>query len=198
MSWWNRFGTSLLFALGVAGGYPLYAGIAELVMGRRLAFAFYLLASAGIYLLGIARRPIPGLGAAFATFTTGMAMLAAGFSGTDLALITGALIGVFRSGLLHRNPTLVGDGFARRFVSEVLLIGAGLGLAFHLAQGSRHPEALAFWGFFLVQSGYFLIGGRAAGGRSRSQSPVAPDPFDRAIKRAREVLGESPTSLPRS
>lgn len=192
MSWWNRFGGSLVFALLVAGSYPLYLGFAGLALGSRAAFALYLLLSAGLYLFGIARRPSVGLGAALAVFATGVLGIFAGASLTQLALVTGLLIGVLRSGLVQRTSRSGRAGFARRFVREALLIGGGLGLAAYLAAGSSHPQALGLWGFYLVQSGFFLISEGSPRGRGEHVASVRPDAFDQAVKRAREVLNENP------
>ena len=44
---------------------------------------------------------------------------------------------------------------------------------------------LAIWGYFLVQSGWFLIGSRGAG-------IGEPDPFDRARARLQRLLEDDP------
>ena len=75
MRWINSFGSSLLFAALVAAGYPFYLAINQHVFGHHIAFAIYLLGSAAIYLLGIARRPVHGLGAAFAIICAGGFMI---------------------------------------------------------------------------------------------------------------------------
>lgn len=192
MRWWNRFGTSLLFALLVGSIYPVYLGMAELVLGRKLAFAAYVLTGAAIYLLGIARQPTLGLGAAFATFGSGALLLLVGGTGAQLVMLTGLLIGVFRSGLLHcANERGSHGSFGRRFAREVVFIGGGLALAAYLSRGAMFPEALALWGFYLAQSGFFLLGGESARVRSERVPKPGPDPFAAAMKRAREVLAES-------
>lgn len=187
MKWWNRFGTSLLFALTVAGIYPIYAGFADLMFGRTLAFAAYVLTSAAIYLVGISRNPTLGLGAAFATIASGTLLLLAGATGAQLVLLTALLIGVFRSGLLQSAE----GSFGRRFAREVVFIGGGLALAAYLSKGALFSEAFGFWGFYLAQSGFFLLGGLAARDRNRLPSNPGLDPFAAAVKRARELLAES-------
>ncbi len=191
MNWWNRFGTSLLFAVLVAGFYPIYFGLTGFWLGHGLAFSIYVLVTAGIYLFGIAKRPTPGLGAAFATVACGGLLLVSGGTGFELVLLTALLVGVFRSGLLNPGTRMRGGQFGRRFAREFGLLAAGLLLAKFFAQGAVFPGAFALWGFYLVQSGFFLLGGKAVRDRS-PQTPLAtPDPFAAALKRAREVLCES-------
>lgn len=192
MKWWNRFGRSLLFAILVSAVYPIYASIATYLVGRNFAFAAYVLTTAALYLLGIAGRPTLGLGAAIATLFCGAVVVLAGANGSQLVLVTCVLIGVFRSGLLQTGDPHSTGGFARRFAREVALIGIGLAVATSMARGSLHPEAFAFWGFYLVQAGFFLLGGEAVREREQSGTAARPDAFGQAVKRAREVLTASP------
>jgi hypothetical protein len=198
MRWWNRFGSSLLFALLVGGIYPIYLGFTDFILGRKLAFAAYVLTSAAIYLLGIAHRPTHGLGAGFAIVAIGTSLLLGGASGPQLVLATGLLIGVFRSGLLQANEDRgshdFGGDFGRGFAREVLFIGGGLALATILSRGEVLPGALALWGFYLTQSGFFLIGGESARARVARVPKRGPDPFTAAVKRAHEVLAEGGSS----
>ncbi|MBW2294659.1 MAG: hypothetical protein JRG89_12150 [Deltaproteobacteria bacterium] len=192
MNWWNRFGRSLLFAILVAGVYPIYAGFAGLLVGQKLAFAAYLLTTAAIYLLGIARHPASGIGAASATIFVGMLFLLFGASGVELLLVTCLLIGVFRSGLLHSGSPQDALGFTRRFTRELVFIGAGLALAHYMGRSTVYPEAFAMWGFYLAQSGFFLLGGDAARERVQQVATAGPDAFAQALKRARDVLAMNP------
>ncbi len=192
MNWWNRFGRSLLFAVLVAGVYPIYLSFAGILVGHKLAFAAYLLASAAIYLLGIARQPTSGIGAALVTTLVGALFLLYGASGVELSLVTCLLIGVFRSGLLQPGSRRGASGFTRQFTRELVFIGGGLALASYMARSAAYPEAFAMWGFYLVQSGFFLLGGEAARDRVQQATTAGPDAFARAVKRAREVLAANP------
>jgi hypothetical protein len=192
MNWWNRFGRSLLFAILVAAAYPIYASLGTYVLGRNLSFAAYVLTTAAVYLIGISTRPTLGLGAGLATFVCGFLVVVGGASGGQLVLVTGVLIGVFRSGLLHVGRGRDRSGFTRRFIREVVFIGGGLAMALYMARGSLHPEAFAFWGFYLTQAGFFLLGGEAARGRAEGTVSSGPDAFGHAVKRAREVLTANP------
>lgn len=191
MRCWNGFGKSLLFAFLSAGACPFYLGAAQIFVGWRLAFASYTMLCAALYLLGIAPRPLRGIAAAGATALCGSALLLFGASGSELALALAALIGLFRSGLLYSDRCGDAHGFARRFALEAGLIGAGLALSATLLRGGLFPEASAVWGFFLVQSGFFLSAGAAAPGRSGRRQGPETDPFERACRRARALLQQS-------
>ena len=191
MNCWNGFGRSLLFAFLCAGAAPFYLGVVQVVGGWKLAFATYLLLAAAVYLFGVARGPLRGMAAAGATLLCGSTLLLFGASVSELALALALLIGLFRSGLLHPARQKSAHGFARRFAIEASLIGSGLALASYLFHGAPVSEASALWGFFLVQSAFFLIGGAAAATRRDSSEPPEIDPFERACRRARALLQQN-------
>ena len=64
---------------------------------------------------------------------------------------------------------------------------AGLAAASHFARGGLLALCLALWGYFLVQSGYFLIGARGPGA-----GEAALDPFDRARAQLLRLLEDDP------
>jgi hypothetical protein len=66
-------------------------------------------------------------------------------------------------------------------VAETCLLAGGLGLARFLAGPDTLQVAFAIWGFFLVQSFFFLLGGVA----ERAERPSGLDPFE--VARARAV-----------
>ena len=90
--------------------------------------------------------------------------------------------------LLYRDPHASVRDFALRCALEIALIGGGLALATHLFGDGRFPEAWAIWGFFLVQSAFFLSRGRSAKRPGDTSAPTEPDPFEAACRRARELL----------
>jgi hypothetical protein len=100
----------------------------------------------------------------------------------ELALCLAALIGAVRSGLLYRARPL------RAILTEVALALGGLLFARLLLGPSALAAMLAIWGYFLVQSLFFLIPGARPG---RGDDPV-PDPFERAHARALALLDEPP------
>jgi hypothetical protein len=95
----------------------------------------------------------------------------------ELCVALAVVLGIARSGFLNRAAP------ARAVATEVVLLVGGLVFARFLAGGAT-GTALALWGFLLVQSCFFLVGGvepRPADGRH-------PDPFEDACARATEVL----------
>jgi hypothetical protein len=97
----------------------------------------------------------------------GVLALPLGVPGTAVA--AAAIVAGIRSGLLYRARPL------RAWAAEAGLGVGGLGLAQLLSGGSLVSISLAVWGYFLVQSVFFLIGGVTA---RRPEGPI--DPFDRA------------------
>ena len=95
----------------------------------------------------------------------------------ELCLALAAVLGVARSGFVHRTAS------ARAVVVEAILLVGGLLFARFLATGAL-ATALGVWGFLLVQSCWFLIGGIAR----RTGDGRHPDPFEEACVRATEVL----------
>ena len=186
MRWCNSFGRSLLFALLVALAYPVYRASIGAVFGVPLAFASYSALAAALYLFGIARHPARGLAAAFATLACCFGLMSIGATAREIALAAAAFVGVFRSGLLYAGAG--SQSFGRRFGIEAGLLGSGQALACLLSPAGAAPAGFAFWGFFLAQSGFFLLGGSAARTRKAAEAPPAPDPFAESCRRARELL----------
>ena len=93
---------------------------------------------------------------------------------SGLALALAASVSFLRSGLLYESRP------ARAWAFELLLTGGGLALAASLLGRSELTMALAIWGFFLVQSGFFLVGGV----REAPAPTARPDPFEAAHARA--------------
>jgi len=183
---WNGFGRSLLFAAAAAAGLPVAVTFAAPWLGSASVLKLYLLAVAGCYAVGLGDRPGPRRRAAIAATAGGAVVAALPLDLAGTALCAAALVAVCRSGLHHRQLPL------RAFAIELGLGAAGLAAAAFLASGGLRAMALAVWGYFLVQSAYFLIGGRSprAGGE-----PV--DPFERARARLERVwLDASGPSAP--
>jgi hypothetical protein len=177
---WNTFSRSLAFAALVAAGFLPWWTLASPIVGGRAAVALYLVGAVAVYLAGLAgglRRRLAtllvagGAGSGVAILAQSTAELAAG-----LALI----LAVGRSGLLFRAPA------ARGAAVEALLAIGGLAFARFLSGPSPIGLVLAIWGFFLVQSLYFLIGGIRLRRRASRR-----DPFEEAHARALALLGDS-------
>jgi len=175
---WNGFGRSLLFAALAAAAFPIFELVASPVLGRAAALSLYLLGVAALYAAGLAPRPSRALTAgAIASALGGCVFLLAPGAAT-VAAGAALTIGVCRSGVLYRSRR------ARALLTETCLLAGGLGLSRFLAGPEPLEIALAIWGFFLVQSFFFLIGGVA----ERTAPPAALDPFELARARALALL----------
>jgi hypothetical protein len=75
----------------------------------------------------------------------------------------------------------------RAIALEAAFGAAGLATAGWFARGGLLATCLALWGYFLVQSGFFLI----TGDLSRA-GEIARDPFDRARARLQRLLEDDP------
>ena len=147
-------------------------------MGRWNARALYLVAATVSYIAGLSPSRHRALGAALAAAAAALVMVVIAPGTAELAIGLAAALGVARGALLY--PAAPGRAVAREFV----LLAGGLLFARFLISTSVPSTALALWGFFLVQSCFFLI----AGGAQRAPARP-PDPFDEAHRRALNLLG---------
>jgi hypothetical protein len=180
MMCWDTFGRSAVFAAVAAAGWPPWLIVAGPILGAGPVLALYLVIVTAAYLAGMgppgARRLAVGAGAA----VLGCALAAAVHTTSELALGLGALLATARSGVLYRSRP------GRAVVAEVALVGGGLLFARTLATPSPFGVMLAVWGFFLVQSTFFLVGGVAA----RPRAGARRDPFEEAHAQATALLDE--------
>jgi hypothetical protein len=96
----------------------------------------------------------------------------------ELAIAFAAMLGIARSACLYPAAP------ARAVLRELVLLVGGLLFARFLIGAAVPSTALALWGFFLVQSCFFLIAG------APQRAPVGQlDPFDEAHRRALNLLG---------
>lgn len=176
----DSFSRAIAFAAGAAlVAVPFLLGVAPW-LGLRAALSGLLVLLTALYVAGLARRRRGGLGFGVAAIGLGAAWLSP--SVAVLAVVLAALLGVLRGAFLMRARP------ARALVLECLLLGGGLALAQLLAGAGLGSVALALWGFFLIQSLHFLIGGIAP----RSESRPDVDPFEQAHARALALLDEEP------
>jgi hypothetical protein len=174
---WDGFGRSLVFAALAAGGLPVAVTFGAPLFGSATSVRLYLIAVAGLYAAGLSEERSRRLSALVMATGVGtlLALLPLGLAGT--ALGAAGIVAVGRSVIAQRHRTL------RACVIESVLAGVGLAVAGFLASGGMLSLCLAVWGYFLVQSAYFLIGGRAA----RHSDPPR-DPFERARVRLERLL----------
>ncbi len=177
---WNGFVRSLVFAAVTALAYVPYSALISPWLGAKLALSSYLILAVSVYVTGLASTLRRGLGAALVAAPLGLGLLL--ISGSPQLCAVGAvfILGLCRSGVLYRSR------FGRALVLESVLGFGGLLLADFLWVGSFFPVSMALWGFFLVQSAFFLIGGVS----ERRDVIDDMDPFDQACTRALALLEE--------
>jgi hypothetical protein len=158
--------------------WPAAALLAVPLLGARTALSLYLVGTAALCAWGIAPDRARGAGAALAVAGLGAGTLLLARDVWEVAGGAALALGVARSGLLYRART------ARAIVVETTLVGGGLLLARWLATPGPLGVALALWGFFAVQAGFFAIGGVGL----RPPDPAGMDRFENARRRALELL----------
>lgn len=179
----ERFGNSLAYAAVAALASVVWVLLTAPWLGASDSRVFFALATLALYPVVIApdrRRAVLALlaggGLAVAALGVGLATGSA-----SAAVVSGGVaMALVRSGWLYRRRPL------RAAVLEgALLLGGGF--VAHLLGGGLLGNGLAIWGFFLVQSLYFLAGDTA-------ERPAANtgDPFDSARSRLEELLDEVP------
>jgi len=146
--------------------------------GGGAAFALYLVAITAAYLVGLGPRGAPRLAVAAGAALLGGVLAAGVHTPGELALGLGAILATARSAVLHRARP------ARAIMTEVVLVGGGLLFARALAAPTAFGVMLAVWGFFLVQSTFFLV----AGVEPRPVAAARRDPFEEAYARATALL----------
>jgi hypothetical protein len=178
----DGFGRSLAFAAIAAAGVVPWLLLARPFVGAHGALALYAIGVTALYVAGLAGATRRGLaaGALAAILASAVSLLTGSLA--ELAIGIALTMATLRSGLLFRRR-----GAARALAVEGFLVAAGLLVARVLADGSSLGIALSIWGFLLVQSLFFLIGGAAR----RERGSLEVDPFDRARSRLTELLEEN-------
>jgi hypothetical protein len=178
----DRFARSLAFGALAAAGLPVAVTFAGALLGAESAARLYLITAASIYSIGLCPdRSRRAAALAFAALAGGiLALLPLDVRATAVA--AAGMIAFVRGVLLAQGRTL------RAFALEAVFGATGLAAAAHLASRAGLFElCLAIWGYFLVQSGWFLMGGRGT-----DAGEPARDPFDRARARLERLLEEDP------
>lgn len=174
----NRLLGSLAFAAFAALASIPWTMVTVPVLWPSRAVGLFVLAAAVLHVVWIAPSWPRGarIGALAALLAALVAVLAPGLTATVLG--AAAILAVARSGFLYRAQP------ARALVLEVALIAGGLVFARVLGGPTSLGLALGIWGFFLVQSLFFVAGGV----RERQAEASAVDPFERARRKALAVL----------
>ena len=171
---WEGFARSAWFAALAALGLVPWLVLADPLLGAQVALRLYLVGLLSVYVAGLGRDRGRRIAAAFGAAAVGIGVAAMTHSIAECALGLAALLGVVRGAILYRA----------RPATELSLVTAGLLFARFLAGRSLVSMMLAVWGFFLVQSVFFLLGGVSERTASRHS-----DPFEEAHRRALALLG---------
>jgi hypothetical protein len=172
----RTFGRGVAFAAVAALGWIPWAVVSSPLLGGGGALAVYLVGALTSYVAALGERLRPGAVGAAGFAACGAGVLAG--ASAELAIALAALLGLFRSGVVY------GPASARALALEVVLLGGGLVFARFLAAPSLLHISLAIWGFFLIQSFYFVRPGATV------PSDVASDRdgFETAYRRASELV----------
>jgi hypothetical protein len=171
----NTFARGALFAAVAAAAWLPWALVMSPIVGAWNAHA--------LFLVGITVAYVAAMASGTNRFGAAIAVTLAGVLGAwllrtpgDLVVALAVTIAVVRSGVLYPAP------HARAVLRETALVFGGLALARFLAGSTLLSIGLALWGFFLVQSLFFLFA-VAPGGVG-----VQSDPFEEAHRRALALL----------
>jgi hypothetical protein len=175
---WNTFGRSAVFAALAAAAWLPWVITVGPPIGVWQARALYLVA---VLMLAVAGLGPPGrrrFSVALGAGVLGCGLTVVATSTTELCLGLAVILGLARSAFLYRAAP------ARAVATEAMLLIGGLLFARFLAGPTLIATALALWGFFLVQSCFFLVGGVHA----RAHEAGHVDPFEHAYQRATALL----------
>ena len=176
------FAGSLFYAvLAALASIPWLMASAP-VLGTSWALGLYCLGAAIVYLAWIApswHRALAA-GALACLGALPVALLAPMPAGAVMG--AAAILAAVRSGFLYGGKPV------RALMVEGALVGGGLVFARLFAGSSWLSLGAAFWGFFLLQSLYFLVGSCEP---QRSGEPQ-PDPFEAARNRALALMAQRP------
>lgn len=178
---WNTFVRSAVFAALAAALWFPWAIAAAPVIGVWQARALYLICVTAVYVGGLSRQRTRALPLAVLVTILGGAAALVAANTAELVILLAVLLGIARSGILYRATA------ARAVAIEALLLSAGLLFARHLGGFTLMSTALAVWGFLLVQSVFFLLGGT----RPAPLVEGGGDAFEEAHRRALVLLDRS-------
>jgi hypothetical protein len=185
MSWQNGerpeveagFARTLMFGAAAAAGLPIAVlGLAP-VLGADAALGLTLVLATAGYLVVLTPGPRGKLALGFGTGVVGLIAWSATGSVRELLLVLTLGVSLVRSGVLYRRRPL------RAVVIEAIVGVGSLATVRFLAAPGLLGSAIALWGWFVVQSFYFLLGGLA-----RRRPQPEGDAFETARQRLEELL----------
>ena len=177
----GKFSSSLIFAAvaGLAAVPYLLVALPAFGLVRTFSIGAVLLVAA--YIVVASPSLVRGLRSGALTLALGVGLYALA-PGVVVLFASAILLGVVRSGLLYRAK------IGRAFAIEAMLFLLATSVAQLLAGSTVQSYGLAVWGFFLVESTFFLF----EGARSRAESGSAEDPFERVRREATRLMEEQP------
>ena len=171
------FARTLGFGALAASTLPLSTLVLAPVLGGARALALHAVLAAAGYLAVMAPDARRRVAVAAGGGAAGLLCLAWAGSNTGLLVALSLVVAVVRSGVLFRR------GLARSLAVEGIVLLLAVATLHVLAVPGLAGRALALWGWFVVQSFYFLPAGLAARARG-----TQGDPFERARRRLEELL----------
>ena len=177
----GKFISSLVFAavFGLTAVPYLLVALPGLGLIRTLAIGS--IVSVAAYIVVVSPSLVRGLRYGALTLVLGVGLYA--LAPKVVALFASAmLLGIVRSGLLYRAK------IGRALAIEAMLFVLATSVAQLLAGSTVQSYGLAVWGFFLVESAFFLFEGASP----RAGAGSAEDPFERARREATRLMEEQP------
>ena len=172
----GELGRAVAFAAVAACVCPFVLGLATPLLGAALAWETMIIGSVALYLAWVVPGRTLGRAAGLTSLVVAAAILVLGGGQAALALGLASTLSCVRC------LTAKGGGATRNVWIELALVGTGLALAGHLLASPVLPEALALWGFYLVQSAHGLL----ARGPGNREPEI--DRFTRAARRIEALL----------
>ena len=177
----GKFSSSLVFAAVAGLAAVPYLLVALPALGFIRTFALGSIVSVAAYIVVVSPSLSRGLRYGALTLVVGVGLYA--LAPKVVVLFASAmLLGIVRSGLLYRAK------IGRALAIEGMLFVLATSVAQLLAGSTVVSYGLAVWGFFLVESAFFLFEGAS----SRGESGSAEDPFERARREATRLMEEQP------
>jgi hypothetical protein len=175
---YDSFVRGVLFAALAAIFWLPCALLLGPLVGLWNALSLYLVTVTCLYAAEIVPPGAPRFRVAALTGVAALAIAVIASRSSELTLGLAAILGIARSGFLYRGAPV------RALFTEMVLLGGGLLFARFLGGPGLLSASFALWGFFLVQSFFFLFGGVGARGPQTRPS----DRFDEAHRRAIALL----------
>ncbi len=177
----RKFSSSLVFAAVAGLAAVPYLLVALPAFGLIRTLAIGSIVSVAAYIVVASPSLVRGLRYGALTLVLGVGLYALAPK-VVVVFASAILLGIVRSGLLYRAK------IARALAIEGMLFLVATSVAQLLAGSTVQSYGLAVWGFFLVESAFFLFEGAS----SRAGSGSAEDPFERARQEATRLMEEQP------